>query len=272
MRKTKCSEPSSGKSSSDEDMTNSRASSGIGTMSVKSKMYPEDVSCKDEESILSSSTSQDSSPPTKEIIPVFPRHSRVFSRYKNTAKARCNEDWNPKLYDKISIAENDDKDFELFARSEERDHEEENELRVRDWHVMLENIEPSHSTSIESNLSRSKRYGIGKFWHCLAYSHFRWQRKSRKNDNPCNETEHDFKNTEISGKNTSDHEQNTKQIQVHETEDLSDCSSKEEGKPAKNTLKKTFTSLLSKIYLGKSPDGSSLTDVDSNCGSSSTSF
>jgi len=49
-------------------------------------------------------------------------------------------------------------------------------------------------------------------------------------------------------------------------EDLSDCSSKEDSKPAKKTLKKTFTSLLSKIQLGKlSTDGSSVTDTDSNC-------
>ena len=77
-----------------------------------------------------------------------------------------------------------------------------------------------------------------------------------------------MKNMEISGKNTSDHGQNAKQVDTHETEpDLSDCSSKEEGKPAKSTLKKTFTSLLSKIYLGKSNDVSSLTDTDSNYGS-----
>ena len=57
---------------------------------------------------------------------------------------------------------------------------------------------------------------------------------------------------------------------MHETEDLSDCSSKEEeGKPTRNALKKTFTSLLSKIYLGKATDGSSLTDTDSNCGGTS---
>ena len=53
-------------------------------------------------------------------------------------------------------------------------------------------------------------------------------------------------------------------------EDLSDCSSKDETKPAKRTLKKTFTSLLSKIQLGRfSTDASSVTDTDSNCESSS---
>ena len=53
-------------------------------------------------------------------------------------------------------------------------------------------------------------------------------------------------------------------------EDLSDCSSKDETKPAKKTLKKTFTSLLSKIQLGRfSTDASSVTDTDSNCESSS---
>ena len=51
--------------------------------------------------------------------------------------------------DKISIAENDDKDFEYFATREEPDPE--NEFKVRDWHVMLENDHQSHNETFEND-------------------------------------------------------------------------------------------------------------------------
>ena len=50
--------------------------------------------------------------------------------------------------------------------------------------------------------------------------------------------------------------------------DFVSSSSREadEGKPAKNTLKKTFTSLLSRMQIGKlAADGSSVTDTESLC-------
>ena len=57
-------------------------------------------------------------------------------------------------------------------------------------------------------------------------------------------------------------------LSEQQTRELSDCSSREadEGKPAKNTLKKTFTSLLSRMQIGKlAADGSSVTDTESLC-------
>ena len=61
-------------------------------------------------------------------------------------------------------------------------------------------------------------------------------------------------------------------LSEQQTRELSDCSSREadEGKPAKNTLKKTFTSLLSRMQIGKlAADGSSVTDTESLCESTS---
>ena len=84
----------------------------------------------------------------------------------------------------------------------------------------------------------------------------------KRNSEPCHDLEHD-KN---SGSVVIRHE-NIAEDMKHEA-DQSDCSSKDSAvgsKPAKKTLRKTFTSLLSKIQLGKlTTDGSSVTDTDSN--------
>ena len=46
-------------------------------------------------------------------------------------------------FDRISIAENDDQEFEQLAGGEEAEQETDL-MRVRDWHVMLETTEQEH--------------------------------------------------------------------------------------------------------------------------------
>ena len=271
----------------DADASFSRASSGIGTMSTKSKITPEFDDDADSQLYHSNRDDSDcsindSKQFSKEnIIPVIPRHNfGVFSRhlkYEARAAARSNgkSEQVGNNIDKISIAENDDKDFEDFATKEEPDPE--NEFKVRDWHVMLENDHQSHSETLDNedvNVNYKSINQDKKTPERIIASRRRHQQKdARKSKNKSfyDESEHEKENF-LNIKNAEpeyDHENTPGQGK----EDLSDCSSKEDSKPAKKTLKKTFTSLLSKIQLGKlSTDGSSVTDTDSNCDISSRKF
>ena len=117
----------------DVDTSFSRASSGIGTMSTKSKISPEFDDDADSQqsnkdvSDCSLDDSQSSKIISKEnIIPVIPRHNfGVFShRFKSDTGADRRSgkgEQGGNNLDKISLAENDDKDFEYFATKEEPD-------------------------------------------------------------------------------------------------------------------------------------------------------
>ena len=133
-------------SSEEDDISFSRTSSGIGTLSTKSKLFQEDDQSIRDDSIASIN-SQGNDFTKDSIIPVIPRHNfGVFSKPVHTNGGKDHHKRNTfdkyDKFDKISIAENDDKDFEYFATKDDTDHE--NELRVRDWHVMLENTEDHH--------------------------------------------------------------------------------------------------------------------------------
>lgn len=266
------------------DTSFSRASSGIGTMSTKSKITPEfdddsDGQLNHSNRDVSDCSIDDSKNPKENIIPVIPRHNfGVFSRHlKYEARAARSSGKNEKKgnnIDKISIAENDDKDFEDFATKEEPDPE--NEFKVRDWHVMLENDHQSHNETLENEdvNVKYKSFNQDKKTPERIAARRRHQHKDArhtKNRSFNDESEHERENF-LNIKNADpeySHENTLGQCK----EDLSDCSSKEDSKPAKKTLKKTFTSLLSKIQLGKlSTDGSSVTDTDSNCDISSRKF
>ena len=101
--------------------------------------------------------SQDNNYPTENIIPVVPRHNfGVFSRRSNSSNG-LHRKHKPQKYDKydkfdkISIAENDDKEFEQLVDETDAEHE----IKVRDWHVMLEHpdVDP-HDDSIDGNDAR----------------------------------------------------------------------------------------------------------------------
>ena len=269
----------------DADASFSRASSGIGTMSTKSKITPEfdddaDSQLYHSNRDVSDCSIDDSKQFSKEnIIPVIPRHNfGVFSRHlKYEARAARSSGKSEQVgnnIDKISIAENDDKDFEDFATKEEPDPE--NEFKVRDWHVMLENDHQSHNETLENEDVNVKYKSINQDKKtperiAVRRRHRHKDARHTKNKSFYDESEHEKENF-LNIKNAEpeyDHENTPGQGK----EDLSDCSSKEDSKPAKKTLKKTFTSLLSKIQLGKlSTDGSSVTDTDSNCDISSRKF
>ena len=270
----------------DADTSFSRASSGIGTMSTKSKTIPEfdddadsHQSNKDVSSCSLDGSQSSKIIPKENIIPVIPRHnfgvfSRRFKSDMTEPRRSGKSDQGRNNLDKISIAENDDKDFEYFATREEPDPE--NEFKVRDWHVMLENDHHSHNETFENEDVNVKYKNINqdkKTPERRAARRRQQQKDARnsKNKSFYDESEHEKENF-LNIKNAEpeyDHENTPGQGK----EDLSDCSSKEDSKPAKKTLKKTFTSLLSKIQLGKlSTDGSSVTDTDSNCDTSSREF
>ena len=133
-------------SSEEDDISFSRTSSGIGTLSTKSKLFQEDGQSIRDDSIVSIN-SQGNDFTKDSVIPVIPRHNfGVFTQQAHTSGGKDHHRRNTydkyDKFDKISIAENDDKDFEYFATKDDTDHE--NELRVRDWHVMLENTEDHH--------------------------------------------------------------------------------------------------------------------------------
>jgi len=273
------------KTSSEEDeISFSRTSSGIGTLSTKSKLFQEDDSQSIRDDSIVSINSQGNDFTKDSVIPVIQRHNfGVFSsKQANTSSSSGNDIHRRNTYDKyanfdkISIAENDDKDFEYFATKDDTDHE--NELKVRDWHVMLENTEQHHEHQVDFDDDGAKQRKNGKkkrrqqgYHHPeqIATSVVQRERKRKNKITPdpeeCVQSERDKGKIMMStsGKNM----ETGQELQI--PEDLSDCSSKDETKPAKRTLKKTFTSLLSKIQLGRfSTDASSVTDTDSNCESS----
>ena len=267
------------------DTSFSRASSGIGTMSTKSKISPEfdDDAVSQQSNKDVSDCSLDDSQSSKiiskeNIIPVIPRHNfGVFSRRfkSDTGATRSGKgEQGGNNLDKISIAENDDKDFEYFATKEEPDPE--NEFKVRDWHVMLENDQHSHNETFENEDVNVKYKSINQDKktterYAARRRHQHKDVRHSKNNSFYDESEHERENF-LNIKN-ADPECGHENTLGQGKEDLSDCSSKEDSKPAKKTLKKTFTSLLSKIQLGKlSTDGSSVTDTDSNCDISSREF
>lgn len=270
----------------DVDTSFSRASSGIGTMSTKSKISPEFDDDADSQqsnkdvSDCSLDDSQSSKIISKEnIIPVIPRHNfGVFSRrFKSDTGADRRSgkgEQGGNNLDKISLAENDDKDFEYFATKEEPDPE--NEFKVRDWHVMLENDHHGHNETFENEDVNVKYKSINQDNKTNQRNSARRRHQHKdvrhsKNKSLYDESEHEKENF-LNIKN-ADPEYGHENTLGQGKEDLSDCSSKEDSKPAKKTLKKTFTSLLSKIQLGKlSTDGSSVTDTDSNCDISSREF
>ena len=135
---------------------------------------------------------------------------------------------------------------------------------------MLENDQLSHNETIENEDVNLKYESIGQYdkkQKGMPSKHQHKDGRQSKTKTFYDELEREKENF-LNIKNTvsvSDHyHENTT---ARAREDLSDCSSKDDSKPAKKTLKKTFTSLLSKIQLGKlPPDGSSVTDTeDSNC-------
>ena len=157
------------KTSSEEDeISFSRTSSGIGTLSTKSKLFQEDDSQSIRDDSIVSINSQGNDFTKDSVIPVIQRHNfGVFSsKQANTSSSSGNDIHRRNTYDKyanfdkISIAENDDKDFEYFATKDDTDHE--NELKVQDWHVMLENTEQHHEHQVDFDDDGAKQRKNGK--------------------------------------------------------------------------------------------------------------
>ena len=117
------------KESEEEDgESSSRSSSGIGTLSTRSKAQPEEVEV---ESNLPPAVTESQSASliqsgSKSNIWISKTNLGVFSKLKKSTAD---------IYDKISLAENDDRDFDDFSNTD--DIEEEEVMNVKDWHINL---------------------------------------------------------------------------------------------------------------------------------------
>ena len=135
----------------------------IGTMSMKSKIFVEDNNSVqgEESSTISSSSINHQTLPSEEVIPVIPRHRLgLFPTRHIRREAREVGHENLENADKISVVENDDKEFEYYAAGREDDVEAnpEHEIKVKDWHVMLEDTSgysgPSSSRDRKHKVNR----------------------------------------------------------------------------------------------------------------------
>ena len=112
--------------------SSSRSSSGIGTLSTRSKPLHEEVEV---ESYLPPAVTESQSATlvqsgSKSNIWISKTNLGVFSKLKKSTAD---------IYDKISLAENDDRDFEGFSNND--DIEEEEVMKVKDWHINLKKNE-----------------------------------------------------------------------------------------------------------------------------------
>ena len=117
------------KESEEEDVeSSSRSSSGIGTLSTRSKAQHEEVEV---ESYLPPAVPESQSVSlvqsgSRSNIWISKTNLGVFSKLKKSTAD---------IYDKISLAENDDRDFDDFSNAD--DIEEEEVMNVKDWHINL---------------------------------------------------------------------------------------------------------------------------------------
>ena len=120
------------KESEEEDgETSSRSSSGIGTLSTRSKAQHEEVEVESyppppPPAVRESQIGTVVQTGSRSNIWIAKTNLGVFSKLrKSTAD----------IYDKISLAENDDRDFEDISNTD--DIEEEEVMKVKDWHISL---------------------------------------------------------------------------------------------------------------------------------------
>ena len=120
---------SENKESEEEDgETSSRSSSGIGTLSTRSKVRHEEVEV---ESYLPPAVTESQTAPvvqsgSRSNLWISKTNLGVFAKLKKSTAD---------IYDKISLAENDDRDFEDFPNTD--DIEEEEVMKVKDWQISL---------------------------------------------------------------------------------------------------------------------------------------
>ena len=119
------------KESEEEDgELSSRSSSGIGSLSARSKAQPEEVEVESylppDPPVTESQSATVVQAGSRSNIWISKTNLGVFSKLKKSTAD---------IYDKISLAENDDRDFEDFSNND--DIEEEDEMKVKDWHISL---------------------------------------------------------------------------------------------------------------------------------------
>ena len=111
----------------------SRSSSGIGSISTRSKFQQDEAVTERNTSPCVSDSQPDG---TKSNVWISKTNPGVFSKLKKSTAD---------LYDKISIAENDDQDFDNFSNND--DIEEDQEMRVKDWHIDINEEVPAPQDS-----------------------------------------------------------------------------------------------------------------------------
>ena len=118
----------------DGESSSSRSSSGIGTLSTRSKPQHEEVEVESYPPPVDVVTESQSATVvqsgSKTNIWISKTNLGVFSKLKRSTAD---------IYDKISLAENDDRDFEVFSNND--DIEEEEVMKVKDWHINLKKNE-----------------------------------------------------------------------------------------------------------------------------------
>ena len=141
------------KESEEEDgESSSRSSSGIGTLSTRSKVQPEEVEVESylppADAVTESQSATVVQSGSRSNIWISKTNLGVFSKLKKSTAD---------IYDKISLAENDDRDFEDISNTD--DIEEEEVMKVKDWHISLKKGEEEEGKKQERvEVLRQVRY------------------------------------------------------------------------------------------------------------------
>ena len=122
----------------------SGSSSGIGTISTRSKLLPDES----EDDFLPAAIEAQSTRGSisKGNVWISKTNPGIFSKLKKSTAD---------LYDKISIAENDDHDFENFPNNE--DDVDEETMRVKDWHIDMKEGNEEDGTKHDNRVQVLRR-------------------------------------------------------------------------------------------------------------------
>ena len=139
-------------SEEDDGELSSRSSSGIGSLSARSKAQPEEVEVESylppAPPLTESQGATVAQAGSRSNIWISKTSLGVFSKLKKSTA---------EIYDKISLAENDDRDFDGFSNND--DIEEEEEMKVKDWHISMKKGEEEEGKKQERvEVLRDVRY------------------------------------------------------------------------------------------------------------------
>ena len=130
----------------EEGSESSGSSSGIGTISTRSKILQDEIEIEDNPLPAVTEAHGSRATISKGNVWISKTNPGIFSKLKKSTAD---------LYDKISIAENDDQDFENFSNND--DDVEDDTMRVKDWHIDMKDANEESGEKHENRVQVLRR-------------------------------------------------------------------------------------------------------------------